>query len=29
MKSITEREATFEHNSDMEVEVTQNNYHEH
>jgi len=29
MKSIIEREATFENNSDMEVKVTQKNYHEH
>jgi len=30
MKSIIEREATFENNSDMEVKVTQKkNFHEH
>jgi len=29
MKSIIEREATFENNSDMEVKITQNNCHEH
>jgi len=29
MKSIIEREATFENNSDMEVKVTWQNYHEH
>jgi len=29
MKSITEREATFENNSDMEVKEHKNNCHEH
>jgi len=29
MKSIIEREATFENNSDVEVKVPQNNYHEY
>jgi len=29
MKSIIEREATFENNSDMEVKVTPKNVHEH
>jgi len=29
MTLIIEREATFENNSDMEVNVTQKNYHQH
>jgi len=29
MKSIIEREATLENNSDTEVKVTQKNHHDH